>query len=176
MAGDLEPIMNEKESLLPTCSGHSYERNESLLGTCLGHATEVVPNPRLRVCPIAATMIFRYCSNRTPLVESAWPALPHFFTVRSRIGMGAVLDMLRSVKNGGAGGNRTHVSLRSRVGSSERSKPNQPQMRKNVRRYQAAAVLASDGFIRSALACPIVSHATIIHTYRLRQGRNLRFF
>jgi hypothetical protein len=49
-------------------------------------------------------------------------------------------------------------------------------MRKNVRRYQAAAVLASDGFIRSALACPIVSHATIIHIYRLRQGRNLRFF
>jgi hypothetical protein len=27
--------------------------------------------------------------------------------------MGAVLDMLRSVKNGGAGGNRTHVLLRS---------------------------------------------------------------
>ena len=33
-----------------------------------------------------------------------------------RFNLGAVLDMLRSVKNGGAGGNRTLVLLRSLVG------------------------------------------------------------
>ena len=87
-----------------------------------GHAEVLVDsNPRLRVCPIAATMGFRYCSNR--------------LTRRSHTFLGCGLEleweqfqvMLRTTGfTGGAGGNRTLVLLRSREGSSEQSKPNQP--------------------------------------------------